>query len=430
MDLARGGDLHGKLEPGTGLGPEVASRHVSKHLLSGIAYMHSHKVIHRDLKPENVLIVRSFLGPEPLCAEMSGAKKSLDPVLQSFAAMGWREIAGAGLLLYGCFNAYLFVKFTPVYSSTFCGDQTAELTNFEMGETIHVSIAIHVVCSNPNPYEVKILTDTPGHVYVGEDRGTDVGVLTLVEGSALPAGGQGVISVLMDSKIARASSGSLVEKFLGDGEIPIYMELKFDVGVNIAIGLIQFPPMSALFDKKCGMYIGGMFERSANKLGPLLCRDTYEELDLPHLGAAASGMTFSGTHMDPDRIRLGETMKNICILGAGSLSFFFGFFWTYSFWQNPRRFFETVSLQRSTSRSISREGLALRASLSERARGMKRRLDMPDGMERGQILELLSCGIFSGWRKGEAQPHLAPRSVSQASGELRGLQPSWWRNGV
>lgn len=38
------------------------------------------------------------------------------------------------------------------------------------------------------------------------------------------------------------------------------------------------------------MYIGGMFERSANKLGPLLCRDTYEELDLPHLGAAASLM--------------------------------------------------------------------------------------------------------------------------------------------
>lgn len=74
MDLARGGDLHGKLEPGTGLGPEVASRHVSKHLLSGIAYMHSHKVIHRDLKPENVLIVRSFLGPEPLCAEMHDVK--------------------------------------------------------------------------------------------------------------------------------------------------------------------------------------------------------------------------------------------------------------------------------------------------------------------------------------------------------------------
>ena len=31
-----------------------------------------------------------------------------------------------------------------------------ELTNFEMGETIHVSIAIHVVCSNPNPYEARV----------------------------------------------------------------------------------------------------------------------------------------------------------------------------------------------------------------------------------------------------------------------------------
>lgn len=58
MDLARGGDLHGKLEPGVGLGSEQSSRHVSLQLLGGIAYMHSHKVIHRDLKPENVLIVR------------------------------------------------------------------------------------------------------------------------------------------------------------------------------------------------------------------------------------------------------------------------------------------------------------------------------------------------------------------------------------
>ncbi|CAE7535434.1 unnamed protein product [Symbiodinium sp. CCMP2456] len=74
MDLARGGDLHGKLEPGVGLGSEQSSRHVSLQLLGGIAYMHSHKVIHRDLKPENVLIVRSFLGPEPLRSEMHEVK--------------------------------------------------------------------------------------------------------------------------------------------------------------------------------------------------------------------------------------------------------------------------------------------------------------------------------------------------------------------
>ncbi|CAE7157508.1 unnamed protein product [Symbiodinium pilosum] len=65
MDLARGGDLHSKLEPGAGIGSEHASRHISLQLLGGIAYMHSHKVIHRDLKPENVLIVRSVRRSEP-----------------------------------------------------------------------------------------------------------------------------------------------------------------------------------------------------------------------------------------------------------------------------------------------------------------------------------------------------------------------------
>lgn len=53
----------------------------------------------------------------------------------------------------------------------------------------------------------------------------------------------------MDSEIAQTSSGSLVEKFLGDGEIPIYMDLKFNVAVNLVIGFFFFPPMSAPFDK-------------------------------------------------------------------------------------------------------------------------------------------------------------------------------------
>ena len=43
-----------------------------------------------------------------------------------------------------------------------------------------------------------------------------------------------------------------MEKFLGDGEIPIYMDLQFDVGVHIIIGLLHFPPMTAPFDKPLG----------------------------------------------------------------------------------------------------------------------------------------------------------------------------------
>eukprot|EP00931_Biecheleriopsis_adriatica_P118671 TRINITY_DN94018_c0_g1_i1.p1 TRINITY_DN94018_c0_g1~~TRINITY_DN94018_c0_g1_i1.p1 ORF type:complete len:621 (+),score=105.61 TRINITY_DN94018_c0_g1_i1:60-1865(+) len=74
MDLASGGDLHGKLEQGKGLGSELSARYVSFQLLEGIAYMHAHKVIHRDLKPENVLVVSSRLGPEPHFAELHDVK--------------------------------------------------------------------------------------------------------------------------------------------------------------------------------------------------------------------------------------------------------------------------------------------------------------------------------------------------------------------
>ena len=118
-----------------------------------------------------------------------------------------------------------------------------------------------------------------------------MGVLTLLEGSALPAEGQGVIKVFMDSRISKDSSGALASQFLGNGEIPIYLELKFNVGVDVSFGLQHFGT-TAPFDKKCGMNIGGMFERSQNKLGPLLCRSSFDELHrtgLPHLGDAPPG---------------------------------------------------------------------------------------------------------------------------------------------
>ena len=51
------------------------------------------------------------------------------------------------------------------------------------------------------------------------------------------------------------------------------------------------------------MYIGGMFERSANKLGPLICRDTYEQLDLPHLGASAGSAGLCRMVIQPSSIR-------------------------------------------------------------------------------------------------------------------------------
>ena len=81
---------------------------------------------------------------------------------EPFRESGCGHCLGVLMLLYGLFNTYLFIKFTPVYTATSCGDQTALLKKFEVGDSIHVGVEIHVLCSNPNPYDVKILNDTPG----------------------------------------------------------------------------------------------------------------------------------------------------------------------------------------------------------------------------------------------------------------------------
>mmetsp|Transcript_2925 Transcript_2925/g.7013 ORF Transcript_2925/g.7013 Transcript_2925/m.7013 type:complete len:378 (+) Transcript_2925:33-1166(+) len=362
---------------------------------------------------------------------------------------------GALLLSYGLFNTYLFFKFTPVYTATSCGDQTGLLKQLEVGESIHVGLEISVVCSNPNPYAVKILNDTPGHVFVGKDRGADVGVLTLLGGSTLPAEGQGEIKVFMDSHIAKESSGALAEKFLGNGEIPIFLELKFNVGVDIRFGLQHFGT-TAPFDKKCGMNIGGLFDRSANKLGPMVCRSSFDELtELPHLGEAPPGaMSFSAAQMAPDRVRMGERLKNVGILGAGSLSYFLGLFLTYSFFQQSLQagLQAGPTLLRTSSRALSREGFGdscrrvksgnsqeqrqhkwlfwrspdpSRADASASRRGQLRSTD-----EHSRLMSLLSCGLLAWPRAKSDQPSLARRSESQASGELSGLHPNCARCAV
>jgi len=363
---------------------------------------------------------------------------------EPFRESGCGHCLGVLMLLYGLFNTYLFIKFTPVYTATSCGDQTALLKKFEVGDSIHVGVEIHVLCSNPNPYDVKILNDTPGHVYVGKDRGTNVGVLTLLEGSTLPSEGQGTIKVYMDSRISKDSSGTLAEQFLGKGEIPIYLELKFNVGVDISFGLQHFGT-TAPFDKKCGMNIGGMFERSQDKLGPMLCRGSFDELgDLPHLGEAVPGeMSFSAAQMDPDRVQMGERLKNIGILGVGGFCYLLGFFMTYTWFQELWAMCQSVpALQRASSRTVSRDGLT--GSCMRARSGNLQEPERPEQMpwhrgllgglgkdrqrpkrsqldERSRLISLLSCGMIK-WTRGMdgGQPTLT-RSESQASGDLPGL---------
>lgn len=241
------------------------------------------------------------------------------------------HFVGVLLLCYGLFNTYLFVKFTPVYVATQCGDQTADLQDLSLGQSIKVALQIQVSCWNPNAYGVAIKTSVPGYVYLGSNREYQVGRLTLVEGSELPAQGSGDIRVKMDAELSQDTSEKLIPLFLRGGEIPMFLELQFEVSVNINFGLLSFGT-TAPFQKKCGMNLGSLLVNSGSRLGPMICRSSFFELDgqVPHAGVAQSGaMSFSGAQMDPDRIAMGETAKNISIISVGLVCYVFGFLLVY-----------------------------------------------------------------------------------------------------
>ncbi|CAE8584614.1 unnamed protein product, partial [Polarella glacialis] len=138
------------------------------------------------------------------------------------------RVLGACLLCYGLFNTYLFIKFTPVYSATSCGQQTATLDKFEIGQSLQVGLQIKVICWNPNSYEVQIMHDRPGQVFIGRHRDVLIGNLTLLRGSSLPAAGSGTILAQVDAEIDEETTHILTEEFLDDSEIPIYLELQFN----------------------------------------------------------------------------------------------------------------------------------------------------------------------------------------------------------
>ena len=160
-------------------------------------------------------------------------------------------------------------------------------------------------------------------------------------------------------------------------------------------------------------------------------------------------MSFSAAQMDPERVRMGEQLKNVGILGTGGLCYLFGFFLTYTWFQQVWRVGNAglgnagPVLLRNTSRSVSREGFGDVSCLRAKSGNLQQQPDKPpwhrglfgaadkkpkrsavesmDG-QHSRLITLLSCGMIA-WPRGRergAQPTLA-RSDSQVSGELGGV---------
>lgn len=245
----------------------------------------------------------------------------------------WAETTGCLLAAlasvgYGLMNIGIYQKFTPVYVATECGNQTAELDHIELGDRISVDMTISITCTNPNAYGVIVGATRPGRVWI-MDRAESIGNLTLIKGSSLPGKGSGLVNVKLDAELTAQRSLHLVPDLMSNAQIPIFVELQFDVEVGMDF-LVQHLHLTAPFKKVCGMYMAGILVTgSSSRLGPMICRDTFEEVDgnIPRVGEAQPGhMSFSAAQMDPGRINLGEKAKTVSCLGMASLSFLFAIF--------------------------------------------------------------------------------------------------------
>ncbi|CAK0797220.1 unnamed protein product [Prorocentrum cordatum] len=140
---------------------------------------------------------------------------------------------GLAFLGSGVFHACLLVKFTPVYSETECGDETAMLDRFEFASSVDLGMDINVTCRNPNPYSIEILASVPGRVFIeldGKEGRFEVGTLRVLSGSSLREQGSGTVAVRMDARLSGAQTNALLPHMLEDPAVRVLMELQFEAG--------------------------------------------------------------------------------------------------------------------------------------------------------------------------------------------------------
>lgn len=236
---------------------------------------------------------------------------------------------------------HIYRKFTPVYTQTECGNQTATLDQFNLGaDSIGIGLEIEVTCKNPNPYAIKIIASTPGDTFVRfkeEEQTVQLGKLRVMPGSHLPEFGHGDIRVRMDTIVRGAQADTLLPHLLSDRAIPIYIQLQFDVEVQISFGLVSWG-VSAPFKKQCGLNMAGVLvnqflpnddSQRSNRLGPLVCRNHLGGVQLPPVGEKEEtpengNMGFSAAQVAPQEVAAGELMKTASLGVSITLTLFFG----------------------------------------------------------------------------------------------------------
>ncbi|CAE7840373.1 hypothetical protein AK812_SmicGene31561 [Symbiodinium microadriaticum] len=261
-------------------------------------------------------------------ARCEGSFRWLDEVLETNFGRAVAGMVALWVLGWTLMQMNMWRELTPVYRETSCGRQESTLNEFRLGvDEIYVDLQISVHCQNPNAYKIDILDSEPGIVQIvaggrPQDR-IDVGRLKVKPGSSLSRYGKGKVLVDMNATIQKNISERLLPVFLNAQEIPILMQLRFQVGIRLFFGLGGSWQARAPFNKACGLQMMGVLvnsfqqDKDRSRLGPLVCKDTWDELLRPGTIPAATEaravdrMDFAAAQVAPWEVQTGELAKNV-----------------------------------------------------------------------------------------------------------------------
>lgn len=246
---------------------------------------------------------------------------------------------GVQLLLLAVWSTYLYFRLTPVYKDIPCQLATATLDSFVAGipfiTPTTFKLRTQVKCKNPNPYSISIDT-AAGGVFLGTGM-TKVGTTLPTTGSDsyFPADGDGVVRSEMQVEISTATLSSLVSNSqqLLSADVPLFLELKQKLAVDISYIGGHFRVAQQSFNKDCGMMMVGLAGSVANLFGEhhpatgsLACADSWQELQVPPLSSGSSDGTliFSAKDVAAKATAQGEWIKNIAFGLAMSFEYLLG----------------------------------------------------------------------------------------------------------
>jgi len=204
--------------------------------------------------------------------------------------VSWRHLIalcfGLGFLALAIASAIELQRFSPVYEDVVCKPTSTRLSSVQLSP-LQATIAVDIVCRNPNPYDIAVYPAGVGRALLGDNR-QDVGRVTaaqtVVPGAARGEVAQGTLVISVHVKLGFFDTIALMSSLL-QGPFTIFFDLKLTVMIDpvilgLSAGLVEIP-----VEQNCGMRIQVLPSQGS---GDCVCSDEgFDALDVPSIEDAS-----------------------------------------------------------------------------------------------------------------------------------------------